>query len=132
MAKLVELESGMTNAFSERLEDVIETHGQSALEEIELQVLEERIPFTIAAEALRYIGNSESHRFAQGRRKLLETCLLNSRFMLVRDGAAAGISYIDDSKSIPCLIQAIEQEAHPELRNDLLEVLELLQGTSAE
>lgn len=132
LAKSVEFESGMTNAFSERLEELIETHGERALEAIQEHVLNERIPFTIAAEALRYIGNTESNKFADFRRKLLETCLLNSRFMLVRDGAAAGISYIDDSKSIPCLKQAIEQEAHPELRNDLLEVLELLQGTSAE
>ena len=132
LSTFLELESGMTNALSEGLEKVVETYGGSALEEIQELILEERIPFTIAAETLRYIGNTESNRYAEGRRKLLESCLLNSGFMLVRDGAAAGISYIDDSKSIPCLIQAIERESHAELKHDLLEVLELLQDTSAE
>jgi len=132
LATFVEFESGMTNDFSDGLEEAIETFGEVALEHVQEFVLDEKIPFTIAAETLRYIGNTESERYAEGRRKLLEACLLNSRFMLVRDGAAAGLSYMEDSNSIPCLMRAIDTESHEELRNDLLEVLELLQDTSAE
>ena len=132
LATFISLEPGMSNSFSEGLEEVIEKYGEFALREIQELVIEEAIPFTIAAEALRYIGNIESIRFVSERRKLLENCLLQSRFMLVRDGAAAGLSYLDDPKSIPSLQRAIEQEPHSELKNDLIEVLSLLQDTSAE
>ncbi|MCY4020737.1 MAG: HEAT repeat domain-containing protein [Chloroflexi bacterium] len=132
LATFITLEPGMTNSFSEGLEEAIEKYGELALREIQELVVGEVIPFTIAAEALRYIGNTESIRFVSKRRELLEVCLLQSRFMLVRDGAAAGLSYLDDPRSIPSLQRAIEREPHAELKNDLIEVLSLLQGTSAE
>lgn len=132
MATFVDLESGMTNDFSDGLVKAIESYGVVALEHIQELVLDENIPFTIAAEVMRYIGNIESGGYVEARRKTLESCLLNSRYMLVRDGAAAGISYIDDSKSIPCLQRAIKQEKHSELKKDLQEVLRLLQDKSAE
>ena len=132
MAKHIDLDPGMANEFSEGLEEAILKYGELALREIQELVGGEAIPFTIAAEALRYIGNTESTRFASERRELLEACLLQSRFMLVRDGAAAGLSYLDDPRSIPSLQRAIEREPHAELKNDLIEVLSSLQGTSAE
>ena len=104
LATFITLEAGMTNDFSDGLEEVIEKlYGELAHsrnpEDIVL-IIEEAVPFTIAAETLRYIGNIESNRFIPERRNLLEACLLQSRFMLVRDGAAAGLSYIEDPKSI--------------------------------
>ncbi|MCY3831988.1 MAG: hypothetical protein OXG85_03155 [Chloroflexi bacterium] len=132
LATFVDFESGMTNDFSDSLEEVIETFGEVALEHVQGFVLDEKIPFTIAAEVLRYIGNIESGRYVDARRNMLESCLLNSRYMLVRDGAAAGLSYIDDSRSISCLQRAIKRETHNELKKDLNEVLQLLQDTSAE
>ncbi len=132
LATFIDLEPGMTNDFSDGLAEVIEKRGEFALREIQELIIEEAVPFTIAAEALRYIGNIESIRYVSERRKLLENCLLQSRFMLVRDGAAAGLSYLDDPKSIPLLQRAVEREPHSELKNDLIEVLSLLQDTLAE
>ena len=132
LATNVDMETGMRNAFSDGLEEVIDKYGELALGNIQDLVIEEEIPFTIAAETLRYIGNIESGSYTEGRRKLLEACLLRSRFMLVRDGAAVGLSYIDDSRSIPALQRAIEQEPHTDLKNDLVEVLNLLLGASTE
>ena len=132
LATFIDLEPGMTNDFSDGLAELIEKRGEFALREIREWVIEEAVPFTIAAEALRYIGNIESIVNVSERRKLLEDCLLQSRFMLVRDGAAAGLSYLDDPNSIPSLLRAIERESHSELKNDLIEVLSLLQDTSAE
>ena len=131
-ATFIDMESGMTNDFSDGLAEVIDQYGEAALHEIQKRILREDIPFTIAAESLRYIGNIESPRFVAERRDLLEACLLHSRFMLVRDGAASGLSYIEDPKSIPSLQRAIDHEPHAELKKDLIEVLSLLQDTSAE
>ncbi len=132
LATFIDLEPGMTNDFSDGLAELIEKHGEFALREIQELAFGEAVPFTIVAEALRYLGNIESANYAEERRKLLEVCLLKSKYMLVRDGAAVGLSYIEDKKSIPCLLRAIEQESHSELKNDLIEVLSLLQDTSAE
>ena len=132
LARHMDIEPGMTNEFSDGLEEVIQKYGEQALGEIQSLILGEEIPFTIAGETLRYIGNIESTRFATERRELLEACLRESRFMLVRDGAAAGLSYIEDSRSVPALQHAIEQESHTDLKNDLIEVLSLLQSVPTE
>ena len=132
LATFISLEPGMTNEFSNGLEKTIETNGDLALKVIEKLILQEDTPLAIAAEALRYIGNIESREFVEERRRMIERCLLQSPFVLVRDGAAAGLSYINDPKSIPILQRAIEQEVHSELKDDLVAVLHLLQVSASE
>lgn len=125
-------ETGITNEFSNGLAKIIVVNGDSALHVIEKLILQEETPLTIAAEALRYIGNIESREFVEERRRMIERCLLQSPFVLVRDGAAAGLSYINDPKSIPILQRAIEKEEHSELKEDLVTVLHLLQVAASE
>ncbi len=132
LATVVEMEAGMKNDFSIGLEALIGKNGSVALSVIEELIIEEKVPFTIAADALRYIGNYESVGFVAARRRMLEACLLESRFVLVRDGAAAGLSYLDDPRSIPALKTAIDKETYAELKEDLVEVLRLLQETRME
>lgn len=132
MAENIEFEIGMTNEFSEALERAIEVIGVRILVEIEKIILNEETSLTVAAETMRYIGNIESHKYRAERRELLETCLSASRFIWVKDGAAVGLSYIDDPQSIPALKQAVQQEKHEELKEDMILVLKQLEDSLLE
>ncbi len=132
MAENIEFEVGMINDFSEALERAIEVIGVPILVEIRSIILNEETSLTVAAETMRYIGNIESHKYRAERRELLETCLSASRFIWVKEGAAVGLSYIDDPQSIPVLKQAIQKETHQELKEDLIQVLKQLEETDSE
>ena len=132
MAENIEFEVGMINDFSEDLERAIEAIGAPILVEIKEIILNEESSLTVAAETMRYIGNTESPAYRAERRELLETCLLNSRFAWVRDGAGLGLASLDDPQSIPALEIAIAKESNQELKEDLLQVLEQLEETLLE
>ena len=132
MAENITFEVGMANQFSEDLERAIEVMGVPILVEIKRIILNEESSLTVAAETMRYIGNIESPRYRAERRELLETCLLNSRFAWVRDGAGLGLASLDDPQSIPALEIAIAKESNQELKEDLLQVLEQLKETLLE
>ena len=132
MAENITFEVGMTNDFSEALERAIEVMGVPILVEIKRIILNEESSLTVAAETMRYIGNIESPTYRAERRELLETCLLNSRFVWVRDGAGLGLASLDDPQSIPALEIAIAKESNQELKEDLLQVLEQLEETLLE
>ena len=132
MAENIEFEVGMDNQFSEDLERAIEAIGAPILVEIKGIILNEESSLTVAAETMRYIGNIESPAYRAERRELLETCLLNSRFAWVRDGAGLGLASLDDPQSIPALEIAIAKESNQELKEDLLQVLEQLEETLLE
>ena len=132
LAENIEFEVGMENEFSISLERTIEVCGIPALLEIKKTILNEETSLTVAAETMRYIGNIESNTYRVERRELLETCLLNSRFVWVKDGAAVGLSYIDDPASIGVLKIAIEKEEYEDLKQDMILVLEQLEDTLLE
>ena len=132
MAENIEFEVGMINDFSEALERAIEVIGVPILVEIRRIILNEETSLTVAAETMCYIGNIESPTYRAERRELLETCLSASRFIWVKEGAAVGLSYIDDPQSIPVLKQAIQKERHQELKEDLNQILKQLEETDSE
>lgn len=132
MAENITFEVGMDNQFSEDLERAIEVIGAPVLVEIRSIILNEETSLTVAAETMRYIGNIESPTYRAERRELLETCLSASRFIWVKEGAAVGLSYIDDPQSIPVLKQAIQKERHQELKEDLNQILKQLEETDSE
>lgn len=132
LATFIALEPGMSNSFSEGLEEVVEKHGEFALREIQNIVLSEETASSIALEALKYVGNSDSRVWHDERRAMLETCLRKSRSAWVRDGAGLGLSFLDDSRSVPALEKAIERESSETLKEDLQLVLDQLQRTALE
>lgn len=132
LAQETTFEEGMVNEFSIRLEKLIEIHGNIAIPYIQSIILKEKVSPNVAMYTLRYIGNLDSNVWHVERRQLLEKCLLQSRFMWVRDGAGLGLSYMDDPDSIPVLKQAIRDEKNTELREDLELVLEQLENTLQE
>jgi len=131
-ATFITLEPGMSNSFSEGLEEAIEKYGELALREIQNIILGEETAYSIALEALKYVGNSDSRVWHDERRVMLETCLRNSRSAWVRDGAGLGLSFLDDPRSIPELEQAIERESSEALKEDLQLVLDQLRRTALE
>lgn len=132
LATFITLEPGMTNSFSEGLEEAIEKYGELALREIENIILSEETASSIALEALKYVGNSDSKVWHDERRAMLETCLRQSRSAWVRDGAGLGLSFLDDPLSIPELERAIDRESSKALKEDLQLVLNQLKRTSLE
>ena len=132
LATFISLEPGMTNSFSEGLEEVIEKYGEPALREIQDIILNEETKSAIAMEALQYIGRTDSETWKNERRKILENCLLNSRSAWVRDGAGLGLASLDDPRSIETLEQAIDKEPSNVLKEDLGLVLEQLRNTLSE
>ena len=126
------IEVGMSNEFSRELESAIETFGSPLLLEVQDAILSGAVAIDVAAETLRYVGNMESEKYRDERRDILENCLMDSRSLLVRDGAGAGLSYLDDPLSIDVLKAAIGKESHEELRQDLQDVLDLLEETDRE
>ncbi|MCY4540177.1 MAG: hypothetical protein OXE52_18330 [Chloroflexi bacterium] len=132
LATFITLEPGMTNSFSEGLEEAIEKYGELALREIENIILSEETASSIALEALKYVGNWDSKVWHDERRAMLETCLRQSRSAWVRDGAGLGLSFLDDPLSIPELERAIDRESSEALKEDLQLVLNQLKRTSLE
>lgn len=132
LATFISLEPGMTNSFSEGLEEAIEKYGELALREIQHIILSKETASSIALEALKYVGNSDSKVWHDERRSMLETCLRKSRSAWVRDGAGLGLSFLDDPRSIPELEKAIERESSEALKEDLQLVLDQLQRTALE
>lgn len=131
-ATFIDLEPGMANEFSEGLEQAVERHGSQALDEIKHIILNEETASSIAMEALKYIGNSDSKRWYNERRLMLEDCLLGSQSAWVRDGAGLGLSFLGDQRSISVLERAIQQEPSRALKRDLQQVLRGLKKSASE
>ena len=132
LATFIDLEPGMTNDFSEGLEEAIEKYGKTALDKIQDLVLNDETPTSIGLEALKYVGNTDSTVWHNERRNMIETCLLLSRSAWVRDGAGLGLSFLDDPRSIPVLEKAIAGESSKALKKDLILVLDQLKETALE
>ena len=129
LATFIDLEPGMTNSFSEGLEQVIERHGSRALDAIKRIILNEETASSIAMEALKYIGNTDSSRWHNERRLMIEDCLRSSHSAWVRDGAGLGLSSLDNPRSIPAIERAIAKESSKALKEDLKLVLNQLKRT---
>ena len=130
LATFIDLEPGMTNEFSEGLEEIVERYGELALLEIQDIILNNETASSIASEALKYIGNTNSKVWQYERRLMLETCLLNSNSVWARDGAGLGLSFLGDPKSVEILQRAIQQETSQALKKDLTQVLYQLEKLS--
>ncbi len=132
LATFIDLEPGMTNEFQEGLEEAIDNYGELALKAVESLVLNEESKSAIAMEAMQYIGYTDSEKWLDERRRMLERCLDRSRSAWVRDGAGLGLASLDDPRSIPALEKAILNETSGALKEDLKMVLNQLQDTLLE
>lgn len=122
-------EDGTRSNFSEALVSLVTENAQSTLKALRDLILNEKVNLEAASQALRWLGHMQ-HAPSHGLRLELLTQGLSSRSALVKDGAALGLSYLDDPRAIPDLQNAIEQERSMSLREDLQQVLSQLEDTA--
>jgi len=115
-------EDGMDSAFSRGLIQVVEEHGETAVNQISLLIESGSIPPELLAECLRWLGNMDSGVAYERRRFLLEKCLFDSS-TIVRDGAILGVSFLEDKRSIHALDKAWRAEIHDMLQADITQVI---------
>jgi len=115
-------EDGMSSEFSKKLVQLIQMEGQSVVSVLADLILNEEVNVEVGAETLRWIGRMWDPATYESRRWLLERSLF-SRFPRIRDGAALGLSSMNDPLSIQYLKIASEREEIDELRADLERVL---------
>jgi hypothetical protein len=121
-AKEETFEDGMSSEFSKKLIQLIQMEGQAVVSVLADLILNGEVNLEVRAEALRWIGRMWDPATYESRRWLLERSLF-SRFPRIRDGAALGLSSMNDPLSIQYLKIASEREEIDELRADLEQVL---------
>ena len=122
-----DFEDGMKSNFSEQLLSLVRRYGISAMSEISYLITHERVNSEVASEALRWLGRMSDPLTRSYRLWLLERSLASTSAR-VRDGAALGLGSMGDPEAVPYVRQAIERESCVELREDLEQVLEELEG----
>jgi HEAT repeat protein len=110
---------------------LVENYSHVAIEVLTDLIIGEQVNAAVASEALRWIGHIEDPSSHLERRRFLERSL-NHSSAYVRDGAALGLSFMDDPGAIPSLKRAVEREIIEELRHDLQQILGQLQDTQLE
>ncbi len=121
-------EDGMESDFSRELGELIRRYGNKTVDSLGILILSEQASGEEAEEALRWLGDIDDPPTNERRRWLLEQSLrCSSRY--VRDGAALGLSSLNDSRSLPLLKEAVEREEIRELREDLQKIVMELEKT---
>lgn len=124
-------EDGMESEFSRRFIALILANPPTTLAALSDVLSAEQVNAEVAAEALRWLGRMESPDTELQRRLILEQGL-KSPTSRVRDGAILGLASLNDPDALPALEHAIQQETIPELRADMVEVLEQLKQSRLE
>jgi hypothetical protein len=121
-------EDGMESSFSLGLTTIIHKFGNLAVEALSSLMLRRETDDRVVSEAMRWLGLLDDPETYRSRLLLLERSL-RSPSPRVRDGAALGLSYLDDPYAIPSLQHAIQSESVRGLRENLQQVLEQLEST---
>lgn len=79
----------------------------------------------MVADVLHWLGTLDDYPSYHIRVELLEVGL-KSKSAIIRDGAVRGLAEIEDPDTISCLRDAYECETVPELKADILALLEQL------
>jgi hypothetical protein len=120
-------EDGMESELSRGLIALIKSYGNNALVELIGILRNERVSEEALSEGLRWIGRMNHPASYEGRRWVLQHSLFHPSAR-VRDGAALGLAFLDDTRAIPDLKRAIHSERIKELREDMEQVLAQLEG----
>lgn len=123
-------EDGMESNFSRKLYVLVEKHKDQAISFAADYLDSEESDEEVASELLRQLGHSEHMPTYNSRLDLLVRSLQDESSM-VRDGAILGLASLDDPSVIEQVEEAIANERIPELRDDMIDVLEQLRETQA-
>lgn len=124
-------EDGMESNFSRKLSVLVEEHKNQAIEFAAGYMDSEEFDEEVASESLRQLGHSKHMPTYNSRLDLL-VCSLQNESSMVRDGAILGLASLDDPGVIPDVEEAVAREQDPELRDDMIKVLEQLRATLSE
>lgn len=105
-------EDGMETAFSEALIECLEAGGPSVVHALRKLLDQGYAGPEVGGEALRWLGCVSQPGTRDVRRLALEH-YLRSDSVYLRDGAAIGLSEIDDPAALPAIESAISNEANP-------------------
>jgi HEAT repeat protein len=121
-----DFDAGVESRFSRRLSFLLTRYGSAAIRPIEQMIASQRVSDQVKWEALRVLGQVDSPSTYDQRLRILQRRLLDpSRW--VRDGAALGLSWMEDPAAIPALEKAIAQEPTHELRRNLTVLVQHLE-----
>lgn len=115
-------EDGFESRFSKQLVTMISAYGDMVMNQIIQLAEDRRIPPTILAETLRWLGHMGDGASFVRRRWLLEWSLRHPS-VVVRDGAILGLSFLEDPRTIPALERAYAAEEHEMLRIDMSQII---------
>lgn len=122
-----QFEDGMISPFEIELRKMVFRHENIALEALR-DFIESGSSNTVAAEALRIIGDIKEPSTRPYRKWLLEK-YLQHRSTYIRDGAIIGLLHLDDPATLPQVEAAIETETSFLLKEDLQQLSDQLKAT---
>ena len=123
----VVFEDGVETTFSRELSRIVVRYGSLAAECLYALVESAARSTELMAETLRLLARVDSTRTHTYRRRIIEKGL-ESAAPLVRDAASLALASINDPRSLPALSKAAERESIPELRDELLHLIEQLRS----
>ncbi|MEW5988494.1 MAG: HEAT repeat domain-containing protein [Chloroflexota bacterium] len=129
LASYEEIEDGTLSEFEITLIRLIERYGEAVLNMMADQISYNKANPELMCKALQIIGRIRHPQTHNYRFWLLQHGL-QSPSIWIRDGAALGLSSLNDGRAIPFLRNAIEKEPFPELRNYMERVVTRLGGFS--
>jgi HEAT repeats len=118
-------EDGMENPLSRGLTTLVTAYGPLSKDILAKLFEDKSVSPEVLSEALRWLGRMVDQQTYEARLWLIERALA-SPAPVVRDGAVLGLSSMDDPRAIRYLRLAAEREELPELRSDMLQVLDQL------
>ena len=116
-------EDGYCSPMAKRALLMVQHGGRPVVRAIGEVILSGDAPSRPSGELLHWLGDLEDGRSYEARRELLERVLLDTDDLAIQDGACAGLAFMKDPRSIPCLKRSLERGSGPVLRENLQEAL---------
>lgn len=121
-----ESEESITSEFEEALTRLIETHGEAVLNILADQISQNKADPELLYQTLQVVGKMRHPKTHNYRLWLLQHSLKSSS-VWIRDGAALGLSSLNDVRVLPFLKKALQVEPLPALRKYMERVISRLE-----
>ena len=122
-----QFEAGIESDFSRELQRTYAYNPAAVLQSLRARLTNNSASPAILTEILQWASRQETIAIRAFVVDLLSAGLRHTS-PLVRDAAASGLAYLEESAAIPQLRQAIEREDIPELREDLEDLVHSLEA----
>jgi len=120
-------ETGMDNKFRQRIKSMLNNYSRPTVDTLSEWIQGGVMDVELLSESLRSVGASRDESTMEMRLELLVTALAHPS-PIVRDSAIISLSDLANPLAIPHLKDALKKEKILSLRNDMMSVLEELNG----